>query len=85
MSIGFRIARRPRKVDAGLAAKYKTLPLPNISDCMPLDEAEAVYAQARAKSAAEEKQMAAIKAGSIDRSWVDASLKRLGCEIAGGK
>jgi regulator of RNase E activity RraA len=227
MSIGFRIARRPRKVDAGLIARYKTLPLANISDCMwrmsaggarlrpmhgggamagpaltvktrpgdnlmvhkaidmaepgdvivvdaggeltsaiigelmtthaatrgvagfvidgairdsaalragrfpvfaagithrgpykdgpgeinvavaidgmviapgdlvlgdddgvlsiPVDEAETVYAQARAKSAAEEKQMAAIKAGSIDRSWVDASLKRLGCEIVGDK
>lgn len=53
--------------------------------CVPFDEAESVYAQARAKSAAEEKQMAAIKAGSIDRSWVDASLKRLGCEITGEK
>jgi RraA family protein len=227
MTIGFRIARRPRKVDAGLAAKYKTLPLANISDCMwrmtaggprlrpmhgggamagpaltvktrpgdnlmvhkaidiaepgdiivvdaggelttaiigelmathamtrgvagfvingairdsaalragrfpvfaagvthrgpykdgpgeinvaiaidgmviapgdlvlgdddgvlavPFDEAEAVYAAARAKSAAEEKQMAAIKAGTIDRAWVDASLQRLGCEMAGEK
>ena len=34
MSIGFRIARRPRKVDAVTVAKYKTLPLANISDCM---------------------------------------------------
>ncbi len=52
---------------------------------IPFDEAEAVLAQASAKNAAEEKQMAAIKAGSSDRSWVDASLKRLGCEIAGEK
>src|SRR5581483_293470 len=34
MTIGFRIARRLRKVDAALVAKYKTLPLANISDCM---------------------------------------------------
>ena len=52
---------------------------------IPFDEAEAIYAQAVAKNAAEEKQMAAIKAGSIDRAWVDASLQRLGCEIVGGK
>jgi RraA family protein len=50
---------------------------------IPFDETETVYNQARAKSAAEEKQMAAIKAGTIDRGWVDDSLKRLGCEIAG--
>jgi regulator of RNase E activity RraA len=34
-----------------------------------------------AKNAAEDKQMAEIKAGSSDRSWIDASLKRLGCVI----
>jgi RraA family protein len=50
---------------------------------VPFDETEAVYAQARAKGDAEELQRAAIKAGSIDRSWVDATLKRLGCEIIG--
>ena len=52
---------------------------------IPFDEAEAIYAQAVAKNAAEEKQMAAIKAGTIDRGWVDATLQRLGCEISGGK
>jgi regulator of RNase E activity RraA len=45
-----------------------------------IDEAEAILAATRAKHAAEEKQMAAIEAGTADRSWVDASLKRLGCE-----
>lgn len=45
-----------------------------------IDEAEAILAATRAKHAAEEKQMAAIEAGTVDRSWVDASLKRLGCE-----
>lgn len=45
-----------------------------------IDEAETILAATRAKHAAEEKQMAAIEAGTTDRSWVDASLKRLGCE-----
>lgn len=45
-----------------------------------IDEAEAILTATRAKHAAEEKQMAAIEAGTVDRSWVDASLKRLGCE-----
>ena len=49
--------------------------------CVPLDATEAVYAQARAKFEAEEKQRAAITAGTVDRGWVDASLTRLGCEI----
>jgi RraA family protein len=49
--------------------------------CVPFAETEAVYAQAQAKFAAEEKQRAAIKAGTADRSWVDQSLKKLGCEI----
>ena len=49
--------------------------------CVPFAETGPIYAQARAKSEAEEKQRAAIKAGAVDRSWVDASLKRLGCEI----
>jgi regulator of RNase E activity RraA len=49
--------------------------------CVPFEEVETVYAQARAKSEAEEKQRAAIKAGTADRAWVDAALKRLGCEI----
>ncbi len=34
-----------------------------------------------AKNAAEEKSMAEIKAGTSDRSWIDATLRRLGCGI----
>jgi regulator of RNase E activity RraA len=49
--------------------------------CVPLDDAEEVYAKTIAKQEAERKQMAAIEAGTNDRSWVDASLKRLGCEF----
>src|SRR3954469_9559194 len=32
--IGFKIAKRARKVDAGLAGKFRELPVANVSDCM---------------------------------------------------
>jgi regulator of RNase E activity RraA len=48
--------------------------------CVPYNSIEEVYAAASAKHAAEEMQMAAIAAGKNDRAWVDAALKRLGCE-----
>jgi regulator of RNase E activity RraA len=48
--------------------------------CVPYDQVEQVHAAAAAKHAAETKQMAAIEAGAHDASWVDAALKRLGCE-----
>ena len=51
--------------------------------CVPRQEAETIYKAAKAKNDAEEKQMAAIRAGTSDRSWVDAALARLGCEIIG--
>ncbi|MCW8088085.1 RraA family protein [Sabulicella glaciei] len=51
--------------------------------CVPLGEAEAIHAAAAAKQAAEEKQMANIEAGTHDASWVDATLRRLGCEGLG--
>ena len=49
--------------------------------CVPRLEAETIYKAAKAKNDAEEQQMAAIRAGTSDRSWVDAALVRLGCEI----
>ncbi|MGE0753290.1 MAG: RraA family protein [Variibacter sp.] len=49
--------------------------------CVPYDAVESVYAATKAKHAAEEKQMAAIAAGTSDRRWVDEALKRLGCEM----
>ena len=49
--------------------------------CVPFDDVEAVLAASLGKQAAEEKQMAQIKAGTSDRAWVDASLERLGCEM----
>lgn len=51
--------------------------------CIPLDQVEAVLEAASAKQAAEATQMADILAGRSDRSWVDASLQRLGCTTAG--
>jgi regulator of RNase E activity RraA len=49
--------------------------------CVPKAEAPAVLAATEAKNAAEVVQLAEIKAGTHDRSWVDASLKRLGCSF----
>ncbi|WP_287786837.1 RraA family protein [Acidiphilium sp.] len=47
---------------------------------VPFDHAEAVCAAAAAKQAAEDKILAAIRAGhGQDRTWVDETLKRLGC------
>ena len=46
---------------------------------VPRLEAPAIHAAASAKHAAETKQMAAIEAGTNDRSWVDAALRKLGC------
>jgi regulator of RNase E activity RraA len=43
-------------------------------------DAETVCQATEAKHAAEEKQMAEIAAGTIDRAWVDATLRKLGCE-----
>ncbi|WP_199091212.1 RraA family protein [Bosea sp. ASV33] len=49
---------------------------------VPFDHAEEIYEAARKKHAAEERKMAAIQQGKDDRSWIDASLARLGCDIA---
>ncbi len=48
--------------------------------CVPFEEAAAVLAATEAKQAAEQKQMAAIAAGTHSAAWVDESLRRLGCE-----
>ena len=49
--------------------------------CVPFDQAAAIHEQARAKNAAEAKVLADTQAGKLDpKSWVDESLKRLGCE-----
>lgn len=48
---------------------------------VPFEETEAVFAAANAKHQAETAQMAQIRGGGQDRSWVDATLKRLGCAL----
>jgi regulator of RNase E activity RraA len=50
---------------------------------VPLNEVVAVHAAAAAKNEAEGRQMAATEAGTVDRSWVDQALARLGCETVG--
>jgi RraA family protein len=52
--------------------------------CVPFGEVEEVYQAATAKKKAEDKILADLKAGgSMDRGWVDAALKQLGCELPG--
>jgi RraA family protein len=46
--------------------------------CVPFANTAEVLKATTAKHEAEIKQLAAIKAGKSDRSWVDASLKKLG-------
>ena len=46
--------------------------------CVPFASTADVLKATTAKHDAEIKQLAAIKAGKSDRSWVDASLKKLG-------
>jgi regulator of RNase E activity RraA len=48
---------------------------------VPFALANEIYQAARKKHEAETKQMEAIGLGRNDRSWVDATLQRLGCEI----
>jgi RraA family protein len=48
--------------------------------CIPFDQTEEVYAAANKKQQEELKTMAAIKAGTVDRSWVERALKDAGCE-----
>jgi regulator of RNase E activity RraA len=52
--------------------------------CIPFDEVEEVHQAAAAKKKAEDKILADLKAGgSMDRAWVDATLKQLGCKLPG--
>jgi regulator of RNase E activity RraA len=50
--------------------------------CIAYDEVEEVYQAAFAKKKAEDKILSDLKAGgSMDRAWVDAALKQLGCKM----
>lgn len=46
--------------------------------CVPFAQIDEVYKAAKAKNDAEQKQIVAIREGRSDRSWVDATLKKLG-------
>jgi RraA family protein len=47
--------------------------------CVPRDQAEAILAATHEKMEAEKKMLADIAAGRLDTSWIDATLKRIGC------
>ena len=47
--------------------------------CVPLDSVESLHAAARERMALEARMVAEIQAGTEDTSWVDATLKRIGC------
>ncbi len=49
--------------------------------CVPFDDAEALLGAAHQKQQVEARMVAGIADGSYDRSWVDATLARLGCFI----
>jgi RraA family protein len=47
--------------------------------CVPFDDAEEILAATRKKMELEKKMLADIAAGTLDTSWIDATLKRIGC------
>ncbi|NNU42033.1 RraA family protein [Ramlibacter montanisoli] len=47
--------------------------------CVPFDDAEEILAATRRKMELEKKMLADIAAGKLDTSWIDATLKRIGC------
>ena len=49
--------------------------------CVPYDATQAVYAAALERQKMEHRDMHASTSGAWDRSWVDATLRRLGCEM----
>lgn len=49
--------------------------------CVPFDDAEALLGAARQKQQVEARMVAGIADGSYDRSWVNTTLKRLGCFV----
>jgi len=49
--------------------------------CVPFDDAEQILAATHRKMEAEKEMLADIAAGTLDTSWIDATLKRLGCNV----
>lgn len=47
--------------------------------CVPQEDAEALLAATYKKMEAEKEMLADIAAGKLDTSWIDATLKRIGC------
>jgi regulator of RNase E activity RraA len=47
--------------------------------CVPIDDAEEILAATHRKMEAEKKTLADIAAGALDTSWIDSTLKRIGC------
>ena len=47
--------------------------------CVPYDEVDQVLAATHKKMAAEKRTLADIAAGTLDTSWIDATLERIGC------
>ena len=47
--------------------------------CVPFADVDAIAAEAEAKGQAEQKTLAEIAEGRLDTSWIDATLKRIGC------
>jgi RraA family protein len=51
--------------------------------CVPIDAVQAVHAVALERRQLELRDMAASENGTMDRAWVDATLRRLGCPLDG--
>jgi len=49
--------------------------------CLPFDSVASLLEAAQEKQKLESGMVTAIEAGKLDRSWVDATLERLGCHI----
>ena len=49
--------------------------------CIPLDSVESLHTAARERMALEARMVVAIRDGTEDTSWVDATLARIGCPI----
>lgn len=49
--------------------------------CVPFDEVQVVLAATLAKGHAEKKTLLDIASGTHDTAWVDAALRRAGCEV----
>jgi RraA family protein len=47
--------------------------------CIPYEATEEILAATHKKMEAEKKTLADIEAGKLDTSWIDATLKRIGC------